>query len=91
MSLLVCLAALGALIYFAYRGYSVILVAPLVAMAAVLLTEPSGVAPAYSGLFMEKTATYVKNYFPVFLLGAVFGKLMEVSGAASSIVRAVTR
>lgn len=91
MDLLICLAALGLLILLAYRGYSVILVAPLVAMAAVLLTQPAAVAPAYSGLFMERTATFVRNYFPVFLLGAVFGKLIEVSGAARAIVLAITR
>lgn len=91
MELVICLAALGLLIFLAYRGYSVILVAPLVAMIAVLLTQPSGVAPAYSGLFMDKAASFVKNYFPVFLLGSVFGKLIEVSGAARSIVEAITR
>jgi H+/gluconate symporter-like permease len=90
MELLICLAALGTLILLAYRGYSVILVAPLVAMAAVLLTQPSGVAPAYSGLFMDKAASFIRNYFPVFLLGAVFGKLIEVSGAARAIVAAIT-
>ncbi|RYD23996.1 MAG: GntP family permease, partial [Lysobacteraceae bacterium] len=91
MDLLICLAALGLLITLAYRGYSVILVAPLVAMAAVLLTQPAAVAPAFTGLFMEKTAAFVRNYFPVFLLGATFGKLIEVSGAARAIVLAITR
>jgi len=91
MDLLICLAALGTLIFLAYRGYSVILIAPLVAMAAVLLTQPSGVAPAFSGLFMEKAASFIKNYFPVFLLGSVFGKLIEVSGAARAIVVVITR
>jgi H+/gluconate symporter-like permease len=91
MDLFICLAALGTLIFLAYRGYSVILVAPLVAMAAVLLTQPSGVAPAFSGLFMEKAASFIKNYFPVFLLGSVFGKLIEVSGAARAIVAVITR
>lgn len=91
MSLIVCLCALAGLIFLAYRGFSVILVAPLAAMAAVLLTDPSAVAPAFSGLFMDKLGTFVKLYFPVFLLGAVFGKLIEVSGAARSIVGWVTR
>lgn len=91
MSLIICLASLATLMFLAYRGYSVILVAPLVAMAAVLLTDPSGVAPAYSGLFMKKTAAFVQSYFPVFLLGAIFGKLIEVSGAARTIVNAITR
>lgn len=91
MSLIICLAALGALILFAYRGFSVILIAPLAAMVAVLLTDPSAVAPAFSGLYMDKLGAFVKLYFPVFLLGAIFGKLIEVSGAARSIVAAITR
>lgn len=91
VSLIICLGALAVLIVFAYRGFSVILVAPLAAMAAVLLTDPSAVAPAFSGLFMDRLGSFVKLYFPVFLLGAIFGKLIEVSGAARSIVAGITR
>jgi len=91
MALIICLGALAALIVLAYRGFSVILVAPLIAMGAVLLTDPAAVAPAFSGLFMDKLGTFVKLYFPVFLLGAIFGKLIEVSGAARSIVGGITR
>lgn len=91
MSLIICLGALTALIIFAYRGFSVILIAPLAAMAAVLLTDPSSVAPAFSGLFMDRLGNFLKLYFPVFLLGAIFGKLMETSGAARSIVSGITR
>jgi H+/gluconate symporter-like permease len=91
VSLLICLGALATLIFLAYRGFSVILVAPLVALGAVLLTDPSAVAPAFSGLFMDKLAAFVRLYFPVFLLGALFGKLIEVSGAARSIVSGISR
>ncbi len=91
MNIIICLAALAALIFLAYRGYSVIILAPLIAMIAVMLIEPSSVAPAYSGVFMKKAATFVQNYFPVFLLGAIFGKLVEASGAARTIVQAITR
>lgn len=75
----------------AYRGYSVILFAPLVALGAVLLTQPAAVAPVFSDIFMDKLVGFVKLYFPVFLLGAVFGKLIEFSGFSRSIVSAVTR
>ncbi|BAV64282.1 GntP family permease [Sphingobium cloacae] len=73
----------------AYRGMSVILMAPLLAMLAVFLTDPSAVPAAFSGLFMEKVASFLKLYFPVFLLGALFGKLIEISGFSRSIVTAV--
>lgn len=73
----------------AYRGMSVILMAPLLAMLAVFLTDPSAVPAAFSGLFMDKAATFLKLYFPVFLLGALFGKLVEISGFSRAIVTAV--
>ena len=85
MSFLIILAALGFLMLAAYRGASVILFAPIAAMGAVLLTDPALVAPMFTGLFMEKMAGFLKLYFPVFLLGAVFGKTMELSGFARSI------
>lgn len=86
MSFLIVLAALCFLMWIAYRGYSVILFAPLVALGAVALTDPSLVAPMFSGLFMDKMVGFLKNYFPVFLLGAVFGKVIELSGFSRSIV-----
>jgi len=72
----------------AYRGMSVILMAPLLAMLAVFLTEPSAVPAVFSGLFMEKVGSFLKLYFPVFLLGALFGKLIEISGFSRAIVTA---
>lgn len=73
----------------AYRGMSVIIMAPLLAMLAVFLTDPAAVPAAFSGLFMEKVASFLKLYFPVFLLGALFGKLVEISGFSRAIVTAV--
>ena len=84
MSVIIVLAALAFLMFAAYRGYSVILFAPLAALGAVLLTDPSAVAPVFSGIFMEKMVGFVKLYFPVFLLGAVFGKVIELSPRSSA-------
>jgi H+/gluconate symporter-like permease len=88
MSVLIALAALALLMLAAYRGYSVILFAPIAALGAVLLTDPGAVGPTFTGLFMEKMVGFVKLYFPVFLLGAVFGKLIELSGFSRAIVAA---
>ena len=89
MNLIIVLGALIFLMLVAYRGYSVILFAPVAALGAVLLTDPSLVAPVFSSVFMEKMVGFVKNYFPVFMLGAVFGKVIELSGFSKSIVSAV--
>ncbi|MTJ83040.1 MAG: GntP family permease [Telmatospirillum sp.] len=91
MSFIVCIAALCFLMFVAYRGFSVILFAPIAALLAVLLTSPQSVLPIYSGLFMENMVVFVKNYFPVFMLGALFGKLIELSGFAKSIVHSVVK
>ncbi|AWU97324.1 GntP family permease [Azospirillum ramasamyi] len=91
MSFLICVGALAFLMLVAYRGFSVILFAPIAAMGAVLLTDPSAVPPIFTGLFMDKMVGFVKLYFPVFLLGAVFGKVIELSGFSKSIVSAVIK
>ncbi|HWX03008.1 GntP family permease [Collimonas sp.] len=89
MSFIVVILALLFLMFVAYRGYSVILFAPAAALGAVLLTDPSMVAPMFTSVFMEKMVGFVKLYFPVFLLGAVFGKVIELSGFSKAIVSSV--
>src|SRR5688572_4100753 len=91
MAFVIVLAALAFLMIVAYRGYSVILFAPVAALGAVLLTDPSLVAPMFTGLFMDKMVGFLKLYFPVFLLGAIFGKLIETSGFSKAIVAATIR
>jgi H+/gluconate symporter-like permease len=91
MSFLIVLASLVLLMFVAYRGFSVILFAPVCAMLAVLFTDPSLVPPMFTGVFMDKLVGFVKLYFPVFLLGAVFGKVIELSGFSKSIVASVIK
>jgi H+/gluconate symporter-like permease len=91
MELLVAVGALCFLMFVAYRGFSVILFAPVAAMGAVLLTDPAAVPAAFTGLFMDKMVGFAKLYFPVFLLGAVFGKVIELSGFSKSIVASVIK
>ena len=89
MSFLIVIAALALLMVVAYRGYSVILFAPICALLAVLFTNPNDVLPMFSEVFMEKMSGFLKQYFPVFMLGAVFGKVIELSGFSKSIVAAL--
>lgn len=76
--------SLGLLMLFAYRGFSVILFAPVFAILAAALSGLP-LLPTYTELFMPQAVGYVKLYFPVFMLGAVFGKVMEETGLAKSI------
>jgi H+/gluconate symporter-like permease len=77
--------------FFAYKGFSVILFAPICALLAVMLTDPSHALPFFSNIFMEKMVGFIKLYFPVFLLGAIFGKLVEMSGLAASIAKTIVQ
>lgn len=85
MDILIILFSLSFLIYVAYKGFSVILFAPIAGLLAVFLTSPSHVLPVFSGIFMEKMVVFIKLYFPVFLLGAIFGKVIAMSGFAKAI------
>ena len=81
----ICIAvALIGLMYFAYRGWSIILIAPIFAGVAALASI-FGVLPTYSELYMTRMAEYTKSYYPIFLFGAVFARLMEKGGLASSV------
>lgn len=91
MAFIVVLTAMLSLMFIAYRGFSVILFAPIVAMLAVLVTDPAMVAPMFSSVFMEKMVEFLKLYFPVFLLGAIFGKVIELAGFSKAISSHIVR
>lgn len=90
MEVIGILLSLFLLMYFAYRGFSVILFAPIFALLAAV-SQGFSVMPSYTELFMGKAVGYVKAYFPVFILGAVFGKVIEDTGMAKSISQAIVR
>ncbi len=79
------------LIYLAYRDVSVLVLAPLCALVAVVLDGHLPVLATYTQIFMGSVGQFVKDYFPIFLLGAIFGKLMEESGSAAKIADWVVR
>lgn len=79
------------LMYLAYKGASIILLAPILALLAALLSAglDAHLMATYTEVFMKAFANYAKSYFPIFLLGAIFGKLMDESGAAKAIAHGV--
>ena len=87
LSIIVGLIMLMAL---AYLGWSIIWVAPLAA-GVVALMSGLDVFDMYTGTYMEGLVGFVQKWFPIFLLGAVFGKLMEETGAAKSVAKKVTK
>lgn len=98
IGLLGLLLSLVALMYFAYRGVNVLVLAPVCAVIAVLFqpeiydSATQGMALGfYTQVFMSALGKYVMQYFPVFLLGAIFGKLMNDSRAAQVIGETISK
>ena len=84
--------SLGLLIFLAYRGANVILVAPICAGVALLFSW--GEAPllaTYTQTFMPALGNYLAKFFPLFMLGAIFGKLMDDSGCARAIAHQIVQ
>src|ERR1700759_5364174 len=88
LGLLGILVGLGLLIALAFRGWSVLLLAPLAALIAALFSgEP--LLAHWTQTFMGSAAQFLAQFFPLFLLGAMFGKLMEDSGSVAAIAEAM--
>ena len=89
MGLAGILLALGLLIWLAYRGWSVLLLAPAAALvAAGIAREP--LLAHWTQTFMGNAAQFIAQFFPLFLLGALFGKLMDDSGSVEAIAHFMT-
>ncbi|MDO4690712.1 MAG: GntP family permease [Fusobacterium sp.] len=83
------------LMYLAYRGVSVLILAPILACFAAFMggiaTGEIHLLATYTEVFMKSLGGYVMNYFPLFLLGAIFGKVMDDTGAAKSIANVICK
>jgi H+/gluconate symporter-like permease len=89
LGLLGILIGLGGLAFLSYRGWSVLLLAPLAAMITAMFSgEP--LLAHWTQTFMGSAAGFLGQFFPIFLLGALFGKLMEDSGSVVAIARFAT-
>lgn len=89
VGLLGILLALALLMWLAFRGWSVLLVAPAAALlAAAMSGEP--LLAHWTQTFMGSASRFVAQWFPLFLLGGLFGKLMDDSGSITSVARHLT-
>ncbi len=89
MGLFGILLGLGILIWLSFRGWSVLVLTPAAALIAALAAgEP--LLAHWTQTFMDSAGGFLAQFFPLFLLGAVFGKLMEDSGSVSTIARFMT-
>ncbi len=77
------------LIVLAYRNYSVIVLAPVCALVAVAFQPEMPWLATYTQIYMKGLGEFITKFFPLFLLGAIFGKLMESSGSAARISKMI--
>ncbi|MGA8771790.1 MAG: GntP family permease [Rhodomicrobium sp.] len=89
MGLAGILVSLGLLIWLAYRGWSVLVLSPAAALLAAAFSQEPLLAH-WTQTFMGSAAQFLMQFFPIFLLGALFGKLMEDSGSVEAIARFMT-
>lgn len=83
--------ALMLLIYLAYRGISLLILAPALSALVALLSVEMPLLASYTQVFMGAAGDFIARYFPLFLLDAIFGKLMEDFGSAEVLAQAVVR
>jgi len=81
------LLSLGLLMYMAYRGYNVLLVAPILALLATVIGGETRLLAVLTQIYMKSLGGFVTGYFALFLLGAILGRLMSDSGSASAIAK----
>jgi H+/gluconate symporter-like permease len=95
LSLLGLLLGLGLLIYLTLRGAELLVAAPLcallVALSAGFALFPQLGDPSFTGSYMTAFVGFVQSWFFMFLLGSLFGKVMESTGAAESVSRWIAR
>jgi H+/gluconate symporter-like permease len=85
MGVLGILLSLGLLMYVAYRGFNVLLVAPVLALLAAFIGGDTRLLAVLSQVYMKSLGGFVTGYFALFMLGAILGRLMADSGSASAI------
>lgn len=75
---------LAILVYFSLKGWNVMIVA-LIASFVVILTSGVPLVETINQVYMIGFKNWAGNFFLMLLTGAIFAKLMDVSGAAQSI------
>ncbi len=81
------LVSLILLMILAYHNHCVIVIAPICALLAVAIDGELPLMATYTQIFLDSLGKFIIRYFPLFLLGAIFGKLMEETGSAATIAK----
>ena len=92
ISLISLIISLSLIMYLAYKGYSTIITAPIIGLLTILISNGlnAHLMANYTEVYMNGFSGFVKSYFPLFLTGAIFAKLMDEAGYGKSIASFIT-
>jgi H+/gluconate symporter-like permease len=82
--------AIALIMVLAYKGWSTIWISPIAAAVVALLGGMS-LLETYKGAYMTGFVGYTVQWFPVFMLGAIFGKLMDCTLMAKSVALSISK
>ena len=97
LSLIGIFVGLALLMVLAYKGHSIVWIAPFCAFIVALFALGAGLGgertllTAYTVDYMSGAGNYFITWFPAFFLGAVYGKIMDVTGSARSLADAIVK
>ena len=84
MNILFLLLAIALFIALVLKNVPIV-IATILSSIFLLLTQRMGLYEGITATYMTGFGNYVRDFFLLFMLGALFGKLVEISGAANSI------
>ena len=97
LSLIGIFVGLALLMILAYKGHSIVWIAPFCAFIVALFAMGAGLGEgrtlltSYTVDYMTGAGNYFISWFPAFFLGAVYGKIMDVTGSARSLADAIVK
>ena len=90
LSIIGIILSLALIMFLALRGWHIIVLAPL-AVAVVAAFSSMDILPTLTGPYMKGFVNYAGKFYLIFLMGSLFGKFMEDSGAARAIAEGILK
>lgn len=88
MEILLVLVSLGLLIFLCFKGVPIFFAA-MISGIFLLLTAGMNPVEQLTTTYINGLAGYFGKFFFIFVLGSLFGKLTDISGAADSIAKTI--
>ena len=88
MGIVGLILAFGCLLVFTWKGFSIYVVSLLSALLIMIFNQLP-ILQSLSEAYMPAMANFFRNYFIMFVLGSIMGRLYVESGAGVSIAKGV--